>query len=463
MAIAAVVAVAIRLVGGHAFPDYDATFALIWGRDLAHGHEPNYHLAYRPAGHPLLTLFTLVVSPLGRTAAADAVRWLALLGAGWFVVAALRAGQAAFGLTAGVVAAVVLATRTATLGFPLLSFLDPLAAGFVLYALALELQRPRRGGVVLVLLALAGVVRPEAWLLAAAYWLWLLRGSRARALRLAPLAALGPLAWVAWDLATSQTFLGSVRPDPNAPVTSTYGRGVSHVPTALVHFLGGYLRPPEAIAAAIGILIALVRRDRRATLPLTLLVLNVLAFALVATGRGPLEQRYLLVAITILVLFAAYAITQLPRTRAGAPSRSRTGARVAAAVLAVACVAYAPVDVSRIVRLHDRVRVANALDSELRDTITAQRARCGLRGHVHLADIRLRPFIAYWGAIPLERIGTEPGGTGSLEPRDSAAQELVSSSLPAHTARTPIPTTEHVPVLASSRGWLLTGRCGARQ
>ena len=42
-------------------------------------------------------------------------------------------------------------------------------------AALLELRRPRGGWPVLLLLALAGLLRPEAWLLGGVYWLWLAR------------------------------------------------------------------------------------------------------------------------------------------------------------------------------------------------------------------------------------------------------------------------------------------------
>ena len=46
-------------------------------------------------------------------------------------------------------------------------------------AALVELRRPRAGWPVLVLLALAGLLRPEAWLLGGVYWLWLAWSCRA--------------------------------------------------------------------------------------------------------------------------------------------------------------------------------------------------------------------------------------------------------------------------------------------
>ena len=42
----------------------------------------------------------------------------------------------------------------------------------VIWAAVLEAQRPRRGTPVFLLLAAAGLLRPEGWLLAALYWVW---------------------------------------------------------------------------------------------------------------------------------------------------------------------------------------------------------------------------------------------------------------------------------------------------
>ena len=53
----------------------------------------------------------------------------------------------------------------------------------------------------LVLLAIAGLLRPEAWLFAAAYWLWIAPPlDWATRLRMAALAAVAPVLWLASDL-----------------------------------------------------------------------------------------------------------------------------------------------------------------------------------------------------------------------------------------------------------------------
>jgi hypothetical protein len=413
--------VAIGLVGGHSLPDYDATFALIWGRDIAHLNQPDYSLPFRPAGHPLTTLVALIGRPLGDEGAAEFMRWVALLGAGAFVAAVFRFGQAAFGTAAGVVAALLLATRSPLWGFSQLVFMDAWAAAFVVWAGLLELRTPRRGAPVFVLLALAGLLRPEVWLFAGAYWVWIAIDSRERAAGLLPLAFLAPIVWGVWDLLTVQEFLGSVTTDAGMPTAgSTGGHGLSRAPSALARFVGGFVRPPELAAAAVGLV--LVWRARlwwQAAVPIALVALNVVTFVLVAARSGPLEQRYLLVAAGMALVFAGFAIAQ-----AFAAAQPRM-VRIAGAALAIACLAYTPIDIRRLDDLHDQVSVADAVYSDLRD----RAEDCDFAGRASVPDVRLRPQVAYWAGVAPADVGTEPAAA-RVEPVGPVATELSSRSLP---------------------------------
>jgi hypothetical protein len=467
VAIAVGAAVAIGVLAGHSFPDYDATFALVWGHDLAHGHAPDYGVPYRPGGHPLTTALATVLSVLGRSGAAEAMRWIVLLGAGALVAGVFRLGQALFGTAAAVLAAILVLTRTPVWGFSLLGYMDVPAAALVVWAAVLEVRTPRRGASVLVLLALAGLVRPEAWLMAGAYWIWLAWGGRWRAaIRLAPLVVAAPLLWVGWDAATSQTFLGSVRTEAGVPVgPSAGGHGLHDAPRALARFLGGFLRPPEAIAAAAGVALAVARIRERplALVPLGILAANVVGFVLIAWSGGALEQRYLFPAAAMLVLFAGYAALGWlqhppPRTR-------RPAWRVAGLVCVVAFLAYSPVDFDRLHDLRTRVMAADNSYSDLRDVVRSGGARCALSGRVHIPNARLRPFVAYWAGIPLQRVYTDPPTTGDIQATDSIAQQVSSRSLPSDTHMAPVavpPPPAGFRVAAQQGGWRLEGRC-ARQ
>jgi hypothetical protein len=466
VAIAVGAAVAIGVLAGHSFPDYDATFALVWGHDLAHGHAPDYGVPYRPGGHPLTTALATVLSALGRSGAAEAMRWIVLLGAGALVAGVFRLGQALFGTAAAVVAAIVLITRTPVWGFSLLGYMDVPAAALIVWAAVLEVRKPRRGASVLVLLILAGLVRPEAWLIAGAYWIWLAWGGRWRsALPLAPLVVAAPVLWIGWDAATSQTFLGSVRTEAGVPVgPSAGGHGLHDAPRALARFLGGFLRPPEAIAAAAGVALALARIRERplALVPLGILAANVAGFLLIAWSGGALEQRYLFPAAAMLVLLAGYAALGWLHDPA---RRMRSALRMTGVVCVVAFLAYSPIDFDRLHDLRTRVMAADSSYSELRDVVRSDAARCALSGQVHISNARLRPFVAYWGRVPLERVYTDPPATGDVQATDSIAQQVSSRSLPSDTRMGPIgapPPPAGFRVAAQQGGWRLAARC-ARQ
>ena len=61
----AAVAALLLLVFPIGFPNYDTIYALVWGRELAHGLSPDYGAALPPTPHPLADLFGLVATPLG--------------------------------------------------------------------------------------------------------------------------------------------------------------------------------------------------------------------------------------------------------------------------------------------------------------------------------------------------------------------------------------------------------------
>ena len=59
--VAAVVAL-LLLVFPLGFPNYDTIYALVWGRELAHGVSPDYGAVLPPTPHPLADLVGLVAA-----------------------------------------------------------------------------------------------------------------------------------------------------------------------------------------------------------------------------------------------------------------------------------------------------------------------------------------------------------------------------------------------------------------
>ena len=59
------VAAALLVIFPLGFPNYDTIYALVWGRELAHGVSPDYGAALPPTPHPLSDLLCMVTTPLG--------------------------------------------------------------------------------------------------------------------------------------------------------------------------------------------------------------------------------------------------------------------------------------------------------------------------------------------------------------------------------------------------------------
>jgi len=118
-------------------------------------------------------------------------------------------------------------------------------------------------------------------------------------------------------------------------------------------------------------------------------------------------------------VFAGFAIAQ-----AFSVAQPRM-VRIAGAVLAIACLAYTPIDVRRLDDLHDQVDVADSVYSDLRDQVED----CDFAGRVQVPDVRLRPQIAYWADVDPADVGTDSAGA-SVEPVGPVAKELSSRSLP---------------------------------
>ena len=83
-----------------------------------------------------------------------------------------RVGRLSFGPLVGAVAALLLLSRFFVENLAAQGYLDISYLALILWALALELERRRRGPAVFLLLAAAGLLRPDAWVLSGVYWLW---------------------------------------------------------------------------------------------------------------------------------------------------------------------------------------------------------------------------------------------------------------------------------------------------
>jgi hypothetical protein len=369
----AAVTAALLLVFPVGFPNYDTIYALVWGRELAHGVSPDIGSALPPTPHPLTELLGLVTTPLGNGAiTVTMVIAYASLGLIGFYV--YRLGAIWFDRWVGAIAAAIVLTRAPFLSNGLRAYIDLPYIALCLAALLIEAKRPRAGWPVLALLALAGLLRPEAWLFAGVYWLYLAleldrnrlmgrkyaymegnrpiikifgwelrwRGERSGGalVWLAVLAAAGPLLWVLFDAITAGDPLYSWTGTKETVETLERQTG----PVDLVLYgprrLGEVLQWPGMIGAFGGIALGLAFLRRRSALGVVAVVLALGAFALLACGGLAILPRYTMLAAAVLAIFVGVALLGWRLLEPGHPWRRRW--QVFAGLVALMFLAWLP-------------------------------------------------------------------------------------------------------------------------
>ncbi len=162
------------LIGYFAFPTYptyDSFYALLWGRDLLHLHLPDFRVYRGPTEHPLAIAFGMFCSIFGQGGARLMV--LGSIASFVAVVAGVyRLGRLCFGPVVGLLAGLLVLSRFFVENLAAQGYLDISYVALIVWAIVLEVERPRRGTPVFLVLAAAGLLRPDAWALSGVYWLW---------------------------------------------------------------------------------------------------------------------------------------------------------------------------------------------------------------------------------------------------------------------------------------------------
>jgi len=342
------------------FPNYDTIYALVWGREMADGLSPDMGAPLAPTPHPLAELFGLVATPLG-DGAVDATMVVAYLSLGLAGYLVYRLGSLWFDRPIGAVAAAIVLTRAPFLSNGLRAYVDIPYIALVLGALLIETKRPRAGWPVLTLLALAGLLRPEAWLFSIAYLAYLLLGPpeasaapeeaadprnssrqvaperesrapleradtqsaglirpalvRARGALLSPtgaillgLALAAPILWALFDWITAgsptYSFTGT------RETVDTLARQTGPVDLVLYgpRRLGEVLQWPGMVGALGGIVLGLALLRKRSTIGVAAALLALAAFAVLACAGLAIIPRYTMLAGAVLAIFAALAL-----------------------------------------------------------------------------------------------------------------------------------------------------------
>jgi hypothetical protein len=357
------------------FPNYDTIYALVWGRELAHGMSPDVGSSLPPTPHPLTELIGLVATPLGDGAitVTMAIAYASLGLIGFFVY---RLGAIWFDRWVGAGAAAIVLTRAPFLSNGLRAYIDLPYIALCLAALLVEAKRPRAGWPVLALLALAGLLRPEAWLFSVvylAYLAWkskqvegpvkgekgpleradtqsagLIRPALVRARgsfsppppALIVLALAGPILWALFDWITASDPLYSWTGTKETVETLERQTG----PVDLVLYgprrLGEVLQWPGMVGAAGGVALGLAFLRKRSILGVAAAALALLAFAILACGGLAILPRYTMLAAAVLAIFAALGLLGWRFLAADDPWRRRW--QVFAGLVALMFVLWAP-------------------------------------------------------------------------------------------------------------------------
>jgi hypothetical protein len=388
----AAVAAILLLLFPLGFPNYDTIYVLVWGRELAHGMSPDYGAALPPTPHPLADLLGLVTTPLdnGAIGVTMAIAYISLGLVGYLVY---RLGSRWFDRPIGAVAALIVLTRAPYLSNGLRAYVDLPYIALVLGALLIETKRPRAGWPVLALLALAGLLRPEAWLFSLAYLSYLLLAPaeasatpdgaadsaslshldgieeerrapleradtqsaglirpalvRARGallssdgIALAALALATPLAWALFDWITAgsptYSFTGT------RETVDTLARHTGPVDLVLYgpRALGEVLQWPGVVGALGGAVLGFAFLRRRSTLGLVAAAFALGAFALLACAGLAIIARYTMLAAAVLAIFVALGLLGWRLLEAEHPWRRRW--QVFAGVVALMFVLWLP-------------------------------------------------------------------------------------------------------------------------
>jgi hypothetical protein len=383
---------------------YDTAYQLVWGRDLLDGHLPGYDVRLAPTAHPLQVLVAAPLALLGQ-GADEAMRFVGLLGFALLGLALYRIGTLLFARPVGALAAAVLVTRPHLIELAYLGDADIPAAALAAWAAALAL-----GGApataVLGLLALAGLLRPEAWLLSAAYLACVGRGRTPSALLpLGALAAAGPLLWALSDLAVTGDALWSLHHTRTGTELLDRDTGALAAVEQLPRHLNFLLGAQVLIVALLGLAAGLVAARRRMWGPVAVIALTGGGFLVLALAGLSLQPRYLAgLAAAIVVCAGIGGLGWLV-------ARDRRW-RLAGIAGLVVLAAGLPFDAAELADVRGRV----VDDGRRLEALARGEARAALRdcGPVAVPTIRPIPYLALWADTQPSRFTETPARAGAF-------------------------------------------------
>ena len=383
------------------YPNYDSYYSLLWGREVLDLQAPTFEGFRVPTEHPLAIVAGAALSLLGDVG--DRV-WIALIIASylWLVAGVYRLGRTAFTPVIGLLGALLLLTRLDYGFLTARGYIDIPYMAMVVWAAALEAERPRRGTAVLVLLALAGLLRPEAWVLAALYWCWVAwRASWRERFLYAALAAVGPVLWAATDLAVTGDPLFSLHYTSSSAEELGRNLPLSQLPSAIPEFFANLVKLPVLVAAVVGLAVAILAVPRRAAAPLALLTAGIVTFVLIGIAGASAIERYLAIAAVALLVFAAVAFGGFDLLRRG---RLRTAWMVLSGLVLAFGAVWTVIHLD-LRKFDAELSFRGAAHDDLVEVLGDREVRAGLRcGPLTLPNHKLVPDARWIADLSYERV-----------------------------------------------------------
>ncbi len=314
----------LALVGYFAFPTYptyDSFYALLWGRDVLHLHMPDFSVYRGPTEHPLAIAFGAFCSIFGQGGArlmvfGSIASFVAL------VAGVYRVGRLCFGPIVGALAGLLVLSRFFVENLAAQGYLDISYVALVVWATALEIERPRRGPSVFLLLAAAGLLRPDAWLLSGVYWVWCAwPADNATRLRYLGLAAIGPVVWIGVDAIVTGNPLYSLHSTSGLAAELGRTEKFSEVLSSTWSYAVRIDKLPVVLGSLAGALLAIWLAPKRVLV--LLVVLASLLFVFIAEGAAgaSVVDRYMIGASVVMLVFCALAIGGWSMLRPGTVAR----------------------------------------------------------------------------------------------------------------------------------------------
>lgn len=302
------------------FPNYDTYYALIWGNEMWNLELPDYYVFKTPTPHPIFNLYTALLSPLG-SAAIPLLTTFSLAMYTGLLYGVYRLVKQQVGTLVAFVTVLVLITRTDLMAFAFRSMLDVPFLLMIVWAAVLELQKPRRGLAPLILLSMAGLLRPEAWLMAGLYWLWLAYGwvrpkdqlpgerpSIGALIGFGFLVISAPVIWLAWDWVVTGDALYSVHSTSEVAKEVNRQKSLPQAILALPGFIGGSEQWVNGLAGIAGFALAFWAYRKHMLMLAALVVVGVITYLLISIAGLSVIPRYLVVPSLVMCFGVAFSL-----------------------------------------------------------------------------------------------------------------------------------------------------------